>query len=285
LLNAKNAIEGLSKGAADFASVVAVYEPGKLVSLEVVDVPQYHDEWISMRAAHEFLTTNAAALKDFGDRGLHYVSHFTTGPTQLITNKPVRTAADLKGMKIRATGNFVTAFNTLGAATVSMSQPDVYQALSSGAIDASASYYYVVKAYKQYEIADYLSELNLGQSLGWGIVMNKRTYDSLSDDDKAMVDKLGSDFVDHMAGLMYQSRVKTREELTKGIDGHTVSLVEPEASLRQALIAAAESKGMEWVDKAKAKGMPGKQMLGEFRGLLKTWEDRQKAEGYPWDRQ
>jgi len=132
LVGAAGAAQAISDGLADMGSVVPVYAPGQLVVYEVVDTGEIADEYAGMMAAYELMTTNPDALKEAEAFNVRYFGNYTTGPTQLLTrDKPVRSLEDLTGMTIRTTGAHVPAYEAYGAATVSMSQPKVYEALSN----------------------------------------------------------------------------------------------------------------------------------------------------------
>lgn len=285
LLSAKDAAQGLSDGVADFASIVPVYAPGRLVVYEAADTTQYPDEWVGMMATYEMMTTHPAAIKEANDYNLHYFGNYTTGPTQILSReKPVKSLDDLEGMTIRATGSFVPAMEKHGAATVSVSQPKVYESLSNGSVDGSTTYYYVVKAYKQYEVAKYMTEVNMGQTLGFGIAMNLGTYESLSDEHKKLIDTLGKEFTEHVAEKMYRSRTDTKKELAQGIDGNKVEMIDAPEEMRQALIDIAEADSGRWVEKAEKKGLDGKKIAADFAALIEKYKEKQSAEGYPWDK-
>jgi len=285
LLGAKTAAQGLSDGVADMASIVPVYAPGKLVAYEVVDTLQFGDEWVGMMATYDFMTKNEIALKEQAKANLHYFGNYTTGPTQLLTrDKPVKTGADLKGMTIRATGAFVPAIESQGAATVSISQPKVYEALSNGSVNGSTTYYYVVKAYKHYEVIKYITELNMGQVLAFGVAMNANTYKSLSGEQQKLVDQLGLEFTQYMAKEMHASRTNVKKELADGIDGHKVEMLDPSPELRDALIKVADADVSNWLEKAKTKGMDGDAVLGAYKDLVAQYSKERDEKGYPWDR-
>ncbi|MEQ8602819.1 MAG: C4-dicarboxylate TRAP transporter substrate-binding protein [Marivibrio sp.] len=284
LLGAKTAAQGISDGVADMGSIVPVYAPGKLISYEAADVPQFGDEWVGMRAVHELMNTNEAALAEWDAANMVYLTNYTTGPTQLLSKEPIRTMSDLDGKTFRATGPFVAALESAGASTVSVGQPKVYEALSNGTVDGSTTYYYVMKAYKHYELVDYLTELNMGQVLAFGIAMNKASFESLKPEHQEIVKDLGDDFIDYMAAKMYESRQSVKAELQEGIEGHTVEIVEPDGQMRAELIAIAEKDALSWLDKAADKGMDGDAMLGEFRALIAKYSEERDAKGYPWER-
>lgn len=284
LLGAKTAAQGLSDGVADMASIVPVYAPGQLVAYEVVDTIQFGDEWVGMMATYEFMTTNEAALAEQEKANIKYFGNYTTGPTQLLTkDAPVTTAADLDGKTIRATGAFVPALEAKGASTVSVSQPKVYEAISNGSVDGSTTYYYVVKAYKQYEVADYITELNMGQVLAFGIGMNMNTYKSLTPEQQALIDELGRDFTTYMAEQMYDSRSTVKAELEAGIDGHKIEVVQPSEELRASLVKIANDDVARWKEKAGEKGMDGEAVYGAFEALVAKYTAEKDSKGYPWE--
>ncbi len=285
LLGAKTAAQGLSDGVADMASIVPVYAPGKLVAYEVVDTLQFADEWVGMMATYDFMTKNPEAIKEQRKANLRYFGNYTTGPTQLLTkDKPVTNGEDLKGLTIRATGAFVPAMKSQGAATVSMSQPKVYEALSNGSADGSTTYYYVAKAYKHYEVANYITELNMGQVLAFGIALNETTFQSLSADHQKLITDLGREFTVYMAEKMNDSRTSVKKELQDGIGGHKVTIVEPSPDLRKAMVDVAEADIQKWIEKAEKKKMPAQEILSAYKELVAQYEKERDEKGYPWKR-
>ena len=285
LLGAKTAAQGLSDGVADMASIVPVYAPGQLVAYEVTDTIQFGDEWVGMMATYDFMTTNKAALAEQKKANIKYFGNYTTGPTQLLTkDKAVTSAADLDGLTIRATGAFVPALESQGASTVSVSQPKVYEALSNGSVDGSTTYYYVVKAYKQYEVSKYITELNMGQVLAFGIGMNMNTYMSLTADQQKLVDDLGREFTQYVSEKMHESRTQVKEELIAGIDGHKIEVVQPTDALRASLVAIAHDDVATWKTKATEKGMDADAVYGAFEAMVAKYTLERDEKGYPWDR-
>lgn len=282
LLGAKNAIDGVGNGVADLASVVPVYEPGKLTAWRVSDVRQISDEYVGMMATYELMTGNAAAAANFADQGVHYIANFTTGPTQLLSREPITNLDELKGKKLRATGNFGKAFEANGAAAVSMSQPDVYQALSTGTIDGTASYAYVINSYKQYEVASHLTTIDMGQNLGWGIVMNARSWASLTPEQQEIMSGLGRDATLYLAQKMYESRTEILQKLRDGVDGNTITEHSGDPALRESLIAEAEEAGMKWLGGAKDQGLDADALLAAFDAMVAKYRKDLDAQGYPW---
>lgn len=282
LLGAKTAIDGIADGVADMGSIVPVYAPGKLVTYELADAYQYGDEWVGQSAVYELMTTNETIKKEWDNSGLVYFANYTTGPTQLLSKKPVKSVADLKGMTVRATGSFVSAFKDSGASTVSLGQPKVYEALSNGTVDGSTTYYYVIKAYKHYELIDHVTELNMGQYLPFGIAMNKGTFESLSPEHQKLMAGLGKDFTQRFAQIMWQARQDVKAEIQKGIDGHKMTVHTPGDDLVPALASGNDAHTQKWVAKAKKKNLPADDLLAAYKTLIDKYSAELADKGYPW---
>jgi tripartite ATP-independent transporter DctP family solute receptor len=110
------------------------------------------------------------------------------------TKKPIKTIADLKGMKIRVIGNpiFVDMANAMGGNGVAMGYDQVFSALQTGVIDGAENnppsfvfdnHYQVAKFYT---IDEHLIVPEM-------LAMSKKVYDSLSKEDQALVVKFAKE--------------------------------------------------------------------------------------------
>ncbi len=114
------------------------------------------------------------------------------GARSLYTKKPVRTPADLKGVKVRMMGNplFVDTMNAMGGNGISMAYGEVFSALQTGVIDGAennppsmfTSNHFTTGA-KYYTQTNHLIIPEI-------LVMSKVTWDKLSAQDKALVKRV-----------------------------------------------------------------------------------------------
>jgi tripartite ATP-independent transporter DctP family solute receptor len=114
------------------------------------------------------------------------------GSRSLYTKKPVRTPADLKGMKVRMMGNplFVDTMNAMGGNGISMAYGEVFSALQTGVVDGAennppsmfTSNHYTTGA-KYYAQTNHLIIPEI-------FVMSKSTWDKLTPADQALVKKV-----------------------------------------------------------------------------------------------
>jgi TRAP-type C4-dicarboxylate transport system, periplasmic component len=106
--------------------------------------------------------------------------------------KPIRSPEDLKGMKIRVpsrnSGALVEAW---GGTAVSMPVSEVYNALQTGVIDAAMIDGTATKAFRLGEVASYITLGMKTTNSPFFVVMNRDAWDSLSDDQKAVVEAAG----------------------------------------------------------------------------------------------
>ncbi|MCC5857140.1 MAG: TRAP transporter substrate-binding protein DctP [Ectothiorhodospiraceae bacterium] len=73
----------------------------------------------------------------YAERGLHLCGPVASGGVTVFAKHPLRTLSDFRGYNIRTTGTAARVFEKLGAAPVSISGGELYQALQTGVVDAA----------------------------------------------------------------------------------------------------------------------------------------------------
>ena len=113
-----------------------------------------------------------------------------------ITNsvKPIKSAADLSGMKLRVPGapSLVSLFKALGSHPVSMQFGEVYTSLQTKVVDGQENPLSIIDAGKFYEVQKYCSISNHVWDGHW-IVVNRAAWDRLPDDFKTIVSRAFND--------------------------------------------------------------------------------------------
>ncbi len=102
------------------------------------------------------------------------------GLRHMVTNKPIKTPGDLKGLRIRTPGAPIwqESIRSLGAAPVALPFGEVYMGMQQGAVDGADLVYRNVTGAKLYEAAKYMSETKHILLINFEIV-GKRFFDSL----------------------------------------------------------------------------------------------------------
>jgi tripartite ATP-independent transporter DctP family solute receptor len=156
-----------------------------------------------------------AAMEKQGIVGLAW---YDDGARSIYTKgRPVRTLADLKGMKIRVQQSdvFVSMVEALGASPTPLPYGEVYTALTTGIIDAAENSLLSYETSRHFESAPYynLTEHSLLPSL---VVFSKPIWDRLPEKDRALIRQAARDSVQHVRGLQKERQAKAREVVQAG---------------------------------------------------------------------
>jgi tripartite ATP-independent transporter DctP family solute receptor len=108
------------------------------------------------------------------------------------TKKPIRNIDDLKGMKFRVMGNpmFVDMMNSLGGNGVAMGYDQVFNALQTGVVDGAENNPPSFVFDNHYQVAKYYT-LDEHLIVPEMVVFSKKTWDTLSKEDQALLVKFG----------------------------------------------------------------------------------------------
>jgi TRAP-type transport system periplasmic protein len=131
-----------------------------------------------------------ARLATFGEaKGVEPLITFLNGPMMLATHKPVRSAVDMKGLKLRVPGAapmHIEPFKKVGASPVSLPLGEVLPALQNKGIDGAIAAFTVLTAFKYYDITKTATALPGTWTVVSGVV-NRRFMKSLGPELEAIV--------------------------------------------------------------------------------------------------
>jgi len=127
------------------------------------------------------------------------------------TRRPIRTPADMKGMKIRVPNSdlYVAMIKALGADATPMDLSEIYQALVQGVIDGAENNWPSYESGRHFEAAPYYS-LTRHLIAPEVLVMSKHRWERLNTDDRALVKSAAKQSVPYMRNL-WDARVAESE--------------------------------------------------------------------------
>ena len=175
----KDFIEAVKIGSLEFAKVSAAPMGQYSPSLQVVSLPFI---WRDLDHQHRVLQgpIGNRLLSDTEKYGYKSLAFLDAGFRNITTSKgPVRTPADLKGLKIRVMQSkpLIDTINAFGATAVPMSQTEVYTALQTRVIDGWENNEPTVLSFNMQEVAKYFSYTR-HTSIPDFFFMSKKTFDS-----------------------------------------------------------------------------------------------------------
>ena len=215
-------------------------------------------EYVQTMAPDEFKDTQVIALHVHGPGVIH------------TTDKPVRSVADMKGVKIRAPSRQITKLlASLGATPVGMPLPGIPDALSKGTIQGAVIPWEVVPSVKVNELTKYHAEFDPAggaiYTLTFVMAMNKAKYESLAPDLKKVIDNNSGMATSAWLGKVQQGNdaMGRKSASDRGNTIYTVSPVEAQDFRRKS-----RSIEVEWVEDMNKKGFDGKKLLDTARALI-----------------
>ncbi|MBO6892640.1 MAG: TRAP transporter substrate-binding protein [Roseibium sp.] len=175
-------------GVADIVFGIPEYTPKQFAKTGVVHIPGL---FANGTEATNALWDNIELFED-EYAGAKLLGLWANNPSVLITReKPVRTLADMQGMKIRTPNPVMAALvEAWGGIPVSMPTTDTYNAMNTGVIDAVMIGPSGIRSYKLNETAKYVTT-NIPSALdSFYLLMNNSSWDQLSDEQKTQLDAL-----------------------------------------------------------------------------------------------
>ncbi|MBB6306323.1 TRAP transporter substrate-binding protein [Xanthobacter tagetidis] len=156
--------------------------------------------------------------KAFEPQGLVVLGFFDSGARSIYNSKkPIKTLADMKGMKIRVQQSdlFIGMINALGANATPIPFGEVYSALQTGLVDGAENNYPSYDSVKHYEVAKYysLTEHSLAPEV---FVMSKRSWDKLTPDEQKAFKEAGKEATKKMRELWAKRDAEAKDRVVKG---------------------------------------------------------------------
>lgn len=253
-------------GVADIVWTAPAYSAGKFPRVEALELPFVLPMGGKAGNAIIWDFYERYAKDDFkGYKVL--VVHGDGGMSLHTRGKPVRTLADLAGLKLRASSRTAAkTVESLGATPVSMPPAQMTEAISKGVVDGALAAWEVVPATKLDEVTQYHSDVPAGQpAFGYTVLtmlMNQRKFDSLPADLQAIIER--------NSGKALSERFATAWDVATD-KAHGATPAEGLVVLDQAAYGemrqASDSAVQHWVSEADAKGLDGKALVEAVRSL------------------
>ncbi|WP_349370405.1 TRAP transporter substrate-binding protein DctP [Salinarimonas sp.] len=163
--------------------------------------PAYHAGTTPMGLAIDAIAVDPAARREAGildlidahyreTQGMTLIAAPPTGSVgfRYYLREPIEGTPAFAGRNIRGTVSYHPMIEALGGAGVIMGGGDVYSALQTGAIDGAAWGLTGALDFNWHEVAGYMADPGFGQ-VGLMIFMNLDAWNSLSDDDRAAIER------------------------------------------------------------------------------------------------
>ena len=267
LVHAKEALEAVQLGTADMADLAVGYFSDKIRLLQVAGLPfSVADPVESWEGIYRVLQQVPEARAELAKFGHVIVGQAATASYQLVAHDPIRNLADLKGKKVGTFGRIAPkAIKAGGAIPVSTTGGEMYEALQRKTIDARILSFEAAQRFKTYEVAKYMSRIEMGCIAGVTMfTINQRKWDSLSKAHQQILLEEGD-----KAGRWEAQAMKDDDlKFQKYLKGKGVVIVDFSAEDREKWKNSPGVRKIagDWVASMEKLGLPGKKALDVFLG-------------------
>ena len=250
---------------------------GRFPRVEVFELPfMMSNAEATSRAYWEYVQTMAP--DEFKD--VHVLALQVHGPGVIHTaDKPVKSVADMKGLKLRAPTRQVTKLlSSLGATPVGMPLPSIPDSLSKGTINGAVIPWEVVPSVKVHELTKYHAEFDpAGGALyttTFVMAMNKAKYNSLPPDLKKVIDDNSGIETSAWLGKVQQGNDASGRKVAseRGNSIFTISADDSQEFRRKS-----RSIEVEWVEDMNKRGFDGRKLLDTASALIEKHTKAQSA--------
>ncbi len=247
-------LEALQLGAVQMlAPSVSKFGPLGLNAFEVLDLPYIFANRTVLRRVIDG-DVGRRLLKLLEPKGIIGLAYWDNGFKVMSANKPLHLPADFKGLKMRIKSSKVldAQMRALGALPQVLAFSEVYQALQTGVVDGAENSPPNLLTQKFYEVQKYIALSNHGYD-GYAVIVNKKFWDGLPADIRAILDKAMKDASVFENAKSLIENEEAIEKIRASGKSQVYSLTAAEtAAWRRALLPVHKTMegriGKEWVE-------------------------------------
>jgi C4-dicarboxylate-binding protein DctP len=239
----KEELEALQLGAVQMlAPSLAKFGPLGVKEFEAFDLPYIFPSKTALYNVTEG-EIGKGLMKKLEPKGITGLAFWDNGFKVMSANKPLRTPADFKGLKMRIQSSKVldAQMRALGSNPQVLAFSEVYQALQTGVVDGTENPPSNMYTQKMHEVQKYVTVSNHGY-LGYAVIVNKKFWDGLPADIRAALDKAMKDATTFEKAIAQRDNDLALEAIKKTgkTEIYTLSVKE-QAEWRKALLPVQQS--------------------------------------------
>lgn len=233
LLAGDEDLSGLETGVADMGALFASYHPQEL------PVTNWFAQMQSPRAdtaphglvqagaaLHKFVNNSDALVKEYEEHNLVLLGASSgASNVNLLCKDPITSLDDVKGTRVRVAGPvYADEMKALGFTPVSLTTPEIYEALERGVVDCELNDPTSMVALGWWEVAKAFHAIPGSGQANAMMVVNRDTWESLPDD----VHKIMRSAMQNYNGRILEAGLDGYKNFAEGADAQGLTFVDPQ---------------------------------------------------------
>lgn len=190
LMDESDSVRELAAGVADVSFVLPIYL--RAGAHFIRGQTPFYDGATDMHLQNRVLQTLWAEFPQLSDELASVKPLIITGGSALevlTRDKPIRTLADLKGLRLRSPAEITTVLDELGVEAEFMPMGEVYTALSKGTIDGVIAPVDTLKAMRFAEVVKHCTLVNIARGAYYSRAMNLQSWARLSPELQQVIER------------------------------------------------------------------------------------------------
>ena len=248
------------EGTVDMAFSLPGYTSAQFPRTQMIELPSLRSDGMATTELMWDLLEGGYLDPEFD--GLKVLALWAADDAGLYTrDKPIRSLDDVAGLLLRSPSAAQAGqIERMGGTPVAMPIPELYPQLERGVIDGALVPFTTILDFRMHEVANYFTITGplFGRSQ-FTVVMNKASYNNLSAEHQAIIDRLTGEELSRKATQAYLDRAAEATDFVRNAPGKEVIefSAEEQARIREVLSPIYA----EWVAAMSAQGIDGAAML------------------------
>lgn len=258
-------IRQAAEGTVDMAFSLPGYTSAQFPRTQMIELPSLREDGMATTELMWDLLEEGYLDPEFD--GLKVLALWAADDAGLYTrDKPIRSLDDVAGMLLRSPSAAQAGqIERMGGTPVALPIPELYPQLERGVIDGALVPFTTILDFRMHEVANYFTLTGplFGRSQ-FTVVMNEDSYNNLSPEHQAIIDRLTGEELSRQATQAYLDRAAEAVEFVRNAPGKEVIefSTEEQARVREVLAPIYE----EWIAQMAQQGIDGAAMLS-FAGI------------------
>lgn len=285
LYKANATLSSVQEGITDIGWVFSFLEGARLPLSQVSTYTPFStaNPPVQLDVTWDLLKNDEAFKNEWEQYDIKVLGLTDTDDYDLYTKKPIESIADLEGMKISAPGVLGQWLRGTGANAVDGSLTSFYTDIQTGVSDGVLSLALGVLPSKLYEVAPYITRVNIGTAFSGAIAINNDAWDRLPEEVQQAMIEAGEIYTDAHAQDMidrHEAAFATMIEMGKD-QNPPVTMTELPAAERQKWVDGLPDIAGEWAADVESRGLPGKAFMKAYMDGLRAAGEKPARD---WDK-
>jgi TRAP-type C4-dicarboxylate transport system substrate-binding protein len=267
LSKATEIIDGLKAGAFEAGLLCGSYYPAKIPLFSVLDLAMFTPDDIMAQARVQMaLAEHPAVAAEFKRWNLRMLLPSPLPQYQMMGKRRIAKVEDLKGVRIRVSGEMARVLEDYGAVKSLVPAPETYTSLERGVVDmVTFPSTFSFASYRLHEISKFfIDKVSLGsQPCFWGV--NEAAWSKLSPAHQ----KLMIDLREPAVQAAIRAFAAADEKNYADWKARGIEIINFPPAERAKLAANAGKHWQEWVQDKDKKGLPGKAVFEFAQAKIK----------------